>query len=103
MIEIRFGDNLEILRQMESASADLIYIDPPFNTGKTQRRTSIHTVQSDEGERIGFQGKRYTTETVSSRSYRDRYDNYIEFLEPRMIEAYRILKDLPFFGSEYSA
>ena len=93
MIDIRFGDNLEILKQMESASVDLIYIDPPFNTGKTQPRTSIRTVQSEEGGRIGFQGKRYITETVSSQSYRDRYDNYIEFLEPRMIEACRILKD----------
>ena len=93
MIDIRFGDNLELLQQIDSASADLIYIDPPFNTGKTQRRTSIRTIQSDEGERIGFQGKRYITETVSSRSYRDRYDDYIAFLEPRMLEAYRILKD----------
>ncbi len=93
MIDIRFGDNLELLRQIDSASVDLIYIDPPFNTGKTQRRTSIRTVQNDEGNRVGFQGKRYVTETLSFQSYRDIYDNYLSFLEPRLREAYRILKD----------
>ena len=93
MIDIRFGDNLELLKQIDSASVDLIYIDPPFNTGKTQRRTSIRTVQSDEGSRVGFQGKHYTTETVSHQSYRDVYDNYLDFLEPRLQEAYRVLKD----------
>ena len=56
MIDIRYGDNLELLKQIESESIDLIYIDPPFNTGKTQRRTSIKTVQAEEGTRIGFQG-----------------------------------------------
>lgn len=93
MIEIRFGDNLTILKQMESASVDLIYIDPPFNTGHTQRRTSIRTVQSEKGSRVGFQGKRYQTETVSDKSYGDSFDNYLDFLEPRLQEAYRVLKD----------
>ncbi len=93
MIDIRFGDNLELLQQMDSATVDLIYIDPPFNTGHAQRRTTIKTVQSEEGQRIGFQGKRYLTETVSSGSFHDSYDDYIAFLEPRLREAYRILKD----------
>jgi site-specific DNA-methyltransferase (adenine-specific) len=30
------GDNLEALRRMETGSAALIYIDPPFNTGKRE-------------------------------------------------------------------
>ncbi|MBQ6504734.1 MAG: site-specific DNA-methyltransferase [Flexilinea sp.] len=92
MIDIRFGDNLELLKQIESESIDLIYIDPPFNTGKTQRRTSIRIVQSEEGDRIGFQGKHYLTETVGEKSYNDTFDNFIDFLEPRMREAYRVLK-----------
>ena len=84
MIDIRFGDNLELLKQIESESIDLIYIDPPFNTGKTQRRTSIRTFQSEEGDRIGFQGKHYQTETIGEKSYNDTFDNFIDFLEPRM-------------------
>ena len=92
MIDIRFGDNLDLLKEIESESIDLIYIDPPFNTGKTQRRISIKTVHDDEGERVGFQGKHYKTETLGIKSYNDVFSNFIEFLEPRMQEAYRVLK-----------
>ena len=92
MIDIRYGDNLELLKQIESESIDLIYIDPPFNTGKTQRRTSIKTVQAEEGTRIGFQGKHYRTETIGEKSYNDTFENLPDYLEPRMREAYRILK-----------
>ena len=92
MIDIRFGDNLDLLKEIESESIDLIYIDPPFNTGKTQRRISIRTVHDDEGERVGFQGKHYKTETLGIKSYNDVFSNFIEFLEPRMQEAYRVLK-----------
>ena len=92
MIDIRYGDNLELLKQIESESIDLIYIDPPFNTGKTQRRTSIKTVQAEEGTRIGFQGKHYRTETIGQKSYNDTFENLPDYLEPRMREAYRILK-----------
>ena len=92
MIDIRFGDNLELLKEIESGTVDLIYIDPPFNTGKVQRRTSIRTVQDAEGGRVGFMGKHYQTETLGSKSYNDSFDNLIDFLEPRMAEAYRVLK-----------
>ena len=94
MIDIRFGDNLELLKEIDSASVDLIYIDPPFNTGHKQTRTSIRAIQSEEGNRVGFQGKHYSTENTGTKSYMDSFNNYIEdFLEPRMTEAYRILKD----------
>jgi len=39
-------------------------IDPPFNTGKTQARTQIQTVQSENGNRTGFGGRRYETVKV---------------------------------------
>ena len=92
MVDIRFGDNLELLKEIESESINLIYIDPPFNTGKVQKRTSIRTVHDDEGERIGFQGKHYKTETLGSKSYNDQFDNFLDFIKPRMQEAYRVLK-----------
>lgn len=92
MIDIRFGDNLTLLKKIKAESIDLIYIDPPFNTGHTQRRTSLKTVHDEEGDRIGFQGKRYAAETVGYKSYRDTFDNYLNFLEPRLEEAYRVLK-----------
>lgn len=92
MISIRFGDNLEILKTIDSESIDLIYIDPPFNTGKVQKRISIRTVHDEQGERIGFQGKHYKIETIGTKSYNDTFDNFLEFIEPRMREAYRVLK-----------
>ena len=56
---IYFGDNLPILRTLKDASVDLIYIDPPFNTGKRQGRTQIKTVRSETGDRTGFKGHTY--------------------------------------------
>jgi site-specific DNA-methyltransferase (adenine-specific) len=89
---IYFGDNLEILRRhAPDGSVNLIYIDPPFNTGKAQSRTRIKTVRSDSGDRVGFQGQRYATAKMGSRAFPDRFDDYLAFLEPRLREAYRAL------------
>src|SRR5437870_3760430 len=92
MNRIYFGDNLPILRGLESESIDLIYIDPPFNTGKVQKRTTIKTVQSENGSRKGFQGKSYATTELGTKSYADSFDSLVDFLRPRLEEAYRILK-----------
>jgi site-specific DNA-methyltransferase (adenine-specific) len=61
MNRIVYGDNLPILKGISRSSVDLIYIDPPFNTGKTQVRHRITTVRDDDGDRTGFGGKRYKT------------------------------------------
>jgi site-specific DNA-methyltransferase (adenine-specific) len=90
---IVFGDNLPILQEIESGSVRLVYIDPPFNTGKVQARTQIKTVRSREGDRTGFQGLRYETIKVGTKSYQDLFDDYLSFLEPRLREAHRILSD----------
>jgi site-specific DNA-methyltransferase (adenine-specific) len=89
---IYFGDNLPILQTLPSESIDLIYIDPPFNTGKKQSRTQIRTERDELGDRVGFQGKRYQTIKIGSKGYIDLVDDYLAFLEPRLREAYRILK-----------
>ena len=92
MHTIHFGDNLEILRRhVPDGSVNLIYIDPPFNTGKAQSRTRIKTVRNPQGDRVGFQGERYTTVKMGSRAFPDRFDDYLAFLEPRMLQAYRAL------------
>jgi site-specific DNA-methyltransferase (adenine-specific) len=88
---IYFGDNLPILQAMPAASADLIYIDPPFNTGKVQGRTQIKTARNTEGDRTGFGGQRYETVKIGTRSYLDLFDDYLAFLEPRLVEAHRLL------------
>ena len=89
---IYFGDNLSILQSLPSESVDLIYIDPPFNTGKTQSRTQIRTERSQSGDRVGFQGQRYQTVKLGSKGYLDIFDDFLAFLAPRLEEAYRLLK-----------
>ncbi len=93
MNQIYFGDNLEILRSLPSASVALIYIDPPFNTGKVQARTQLKTEKSASGDRTGFAGQRYTTTRIGSKEYGDIFDDFLLFLEPRLVEARRILTD----------
>jgi site-specific DNA-methyltransferase (adenine-specific) len=88
---IVFSDNLPFLQQVPDSSVDMIYIDPPFNTGKVQRATRTQTVQSPEGDRIGFQGKRYQTKMLGRKEFADAFDDYLGFLEPRLREAWRIL------------
>ncbi len=90
---IVFGDNLEYLRTMPDGIVDLIYIDPPFNTGKKQARRTLRTVRDEEsGDRVGFKGQRYRTIHVGSSEYNDSFDDYLGFLEPRLSEARRVLK-----------
>jgi site-specific DNA-methyltransferase (adenine-specific) len=91
VIDIHEGDNLEILKGFPAGAFDLIYVDPPFNTGKTQRHERTRTVRDAEGDRTGFLGERYRTEKLGSKSYGDRYDDYLGFLEPRLVEARRVL------------
>ncbi len=89
---IYLADNLPVLQSLPAESIDLIYIDPPFNTGKTQARTQIRTERSEAGDRTGFAGRRYETIRVGSKSYADLFDDYLAFLEPRLVEACRVLK-----------
>jgi site-specific DNA-methyltransferase (adenine-specific) len=91
MSSILCGDNLPLLKTIPSASVDLIYIDPPFNTGKTQVRHRISTVRDDHGDRTGFGGRRYKTIKIGSTGYIDFFSDYLDFLAPRLDEAYRIL------------
>lgn len=97
MSVVIFGDNLEVLKTLDAETVDLIYIDPPFNTGKRQERTRIKTVQDRTGgDRTGFQGRRYRTIRLGTTGYADVFDDFLGFLAPRIEEAYRILKP---FGS----
>jgi site-specific DNA-methyltransferase (adenine-specific) len=91
VIEVHQGDNLDVLAGFADASFDLIYIDPPFNTGKVQRRERLGTERAADGDRTGFQGARYRTVRLGSTSYPDQFADYLAFLEPRLLEARRLL------------
>ena len=92
---IYFGDNLKLLEALPAASVDLIYIDPPFNTGKVQARKSLRTIRTEDGEgdRKGFGGNSYQTEVLGSGDYQDSFSDFAAFIQPRMEHAWRVLKD----------
>jgi site-specific DNA-methyltransferase (adenine-specific) len=85
------GDNLEVMRGLDDGIAQMVYMDPPFNTGVKQARRTLRTVADAEGDRTGFGGRRYRTEAVASASYGDTFEDYLGFLLPRIEEAWRLL------------
>jgi site-specific DNA-methyltransferase (adenine-specific) len=89
--EILLGDNLELLPAFADGSFQLIYLDPPFNTGKAQTRKTLRVVQDAAGERTGFKGRRYASEQLGQASYGDAFADYPGFLSPRLLEARRLL------------
>jgi site-specific DNA-methyltransferase (adenine-specific) len=88
------ADNLAVLPTLADASVDLVYVDPPFNTGRHQKLERLRTVRDEaQGDRTGFQGRRYRTIRIGVQSFADLFDDYLEFLEPRLCEFRRVLKD----------
>jgi site-specific DNA-methyltransferase (adenine-specific) len=85
------ADNLAVLADTPDGSIDLIYADPPFNTGRRRQLTSIRTIRDDQGDRTGFGGHRYRTLTLGSASYGDAFEDYLAWLEPRLVEFRRVL------------
>ena len=92
MLDIHFGDNLSVLPRLPDESFDLIYIDPPFNTGRAQARTRSRTIRDENGDRTGYKGRRYRTIRLGSAAFADAFDDYLAFLEPRLREAHRLLR-----------
>jgi site-specific DNA-methyltransferase (adenine-specific) len=85
------GDNLRVTAQLPDASFRLIYLDPPFNTGREQVRQTITTQRAAGGARTGFKGATYETVKGALFRYDDRFADYWAFLEPRLEEAWRLL------------
>ena len=88
---ILLGDNLDVLPGFDDGSFQLVYADPPFNTGKRQRRVSIATEVREDGDRTGFGGRRYATRVLGESSFGDSFEDYLGFLEPRVREVRRLL------------
>ena len=85
------ADNADVLPRLPGESFRLIYIDPPFNSGKVQRREELTTFRSPDGERIGFGGRAYRTVSLGTTSYTDAFDDYLGFIGPRLEQAHRLL------------
>jgi len=82
------GENSVALAALPEAAFDLIYMDPPFNTGRAQTRARIEVSHdphaSGPGSRTGFGGRRYRSRLLQSLSYEDSFTDYLAFLEPRL-------------------
>ncbi|SEB45327.1 site-specific DNA-methyltransferase (adenine-specific) [Paramicrobacterium humi] len=89
------GDNLELLPTLPDAAFRLVYIDPPFNTGREQRRSATTHVRAAAGSGTvtGFKGYSYERIRGQLHRYDDAFDDYWAFLEPRLLEAWRLLAD----------
>jgi site-specific DNA-methyltransferase (adenine-specific) len=85
------GDNADVLPELPDGAFRLIYLDPPFNTGRAQKRQSIRTVRAEIGSRIGFKGHAYDTIRGTVLGYDDAFADYWAFLEPRLEQAWRLL------------
>ena len=89
------GDNLPVLQSLPDESFSLIYVDPPFNTGRKQTRAGrkMTSAADGAGSHVGFKGRNYTIEVGQARSYQDRFDDYLSFIEPRLVQAHRLLAE----------
>ncbi len=87
------ADSAVALPRLPTATFQMIYIDPPFNTGKVQRRQALTTRKDSAGGRVGFKGQSYSTVKGKVTSYNDSFSDYWGFLEPKLEEAWRLLKD----------
>jgi site-specific DNA-methyltransferase (adenine-specific) len=85
------GDNAVVLGNLPAETFDLVYVDPPFNTGRAQARSTVTTVADPSAERVGFGGRRYRSQLLQRLSYEDQFADYLGFLEPRLIRARELL------------
>lgn len=85
------GEALDTLRSLPPGCVDMVYVDPPFNTGRTRRGERLRVVQQEAGDRTGFGGRRYTTSRTLGESYADAFDDYLGWLRPHLEETHRVL------------
>ncbi|HET9051873.1 MAG TPA: site-specific DNA-methyltransferase [Candidatus Dormibacteraeota bacterium] len=79
------------MARLPDGCADLVYIDPPFNTGHDRVHTRLRTVADADGDRAGFAGRRYRSVPIGTAAYADVFDDYLAFLEPRLRELRRLM------------
>jgi len=85
------GENAGVLAALPDGFFDLIYLDPPFNTGRAQARRSLAVAADSSGDRVGFGGRRYRSRLLQTLSYDDAYDDYLSFLAGRLARARELL------------
>jgi DNA modification methylase len=87
------GDSAAVLPRLPDGAFDMVYVDPPFNTGQTQRRERLRVIADADGDRGGFGGRRYRSESLGTLQFDDAFDDYLGFLMPLLAEARRVLAE----------
>jgi len=77
MNRLILGDNLEILKKLETESVDLIYLDPPFFSNR-----NYEVIWGDTGEVCSFKDR-----------WAGGIEKYIDWLEERVVQMHRVLKN----------
>jgi site-specific DNA-methyltransferase (adenine-specific) len=85
------GDNARVMASLPDGAFDLVYMDPPFNTGRAQARHTLEVTADTDGDRAGFGGRRYSSRVLRTLSYDDEFGDYLAFLEPRLARARELL------------
>jgi site-specific DNA-methyltransferase (adenine-specific) len=85
------GDNADVLSRLPDGAFDLIYLDPPFNTGRAQARTAMAVHADPAGTRTGFAGRRYRSQLLTRLAYDDAFGDYLGFLAPRLERCRQLL------------
>ncbi|MGA2926387.1 MAG: site-specific DNA-methyltransferase [Solirubrobacteraceae bacterium] len=85
------ADNATVLPKLHAGMFDLIYVDPPFNTGRAQARRTLAVAADAAGDRTGFGGRRYASRLLQTLSYEDAFADYLAFLEPRLARMRELL------------
>ena len=85
------GDNAPVMAALPDETFDLVYLDPPFNTGRAQARNTLAVSADAGGDRVGFGGRRYSSRLLGTLSYDDAFGDYLAFLEPRLTRARQLL------------
>ena len=85
------ADNQIVLGRLPAGSFDLVYLDPPFNTGRAQARSTFAVSADPAADRVGFGGRRYRSRLLGSLDYEDEFSDYLGFLEPRLARCRELL------------
>ncbi len=87
------GEALSVLQTLPDGCAGLVYVDPPFNTGRERIARPSRAVRDPAASRRGFAGARYRVVPARGDAYADDCDDYLGWLRPRLTESRRILAD----------
>ena len=103
------GDNLDILRGLDSGTVDLIYLDPPFNSNRTYEApigseaagaafkdawTLSDLDNAWHGELAEVQPALYSAISAAGETHGKSMKAYLIMMAIRMLEMYRVLRNI---------